>query len=462
MKYTFSIVLFLFSTLLSAQKSDEIYLIVRGDDIGSFHAANVGCIESYTDGIMQSVELMPPCPWFYEAVEMLNQNPALDVGIHLTLTSEWSLYKWRPITHCPGLTDDDGNFYPMVWKNDNFPPNSSIMESDWKIDEIEQELRAQIELSLKHLPQASHISTHMGFSGLDDKIEAVVEKLAKEYDLYIEMDGVKRFPGWDREKSIDSRIDQFCENLENLTPGAYLFVEHPARDFHEMQPIGHTGSNDVAKSREMVTRVFTSDKVKKTIEEKNIKLISYDDYNKLINEGYQSIFNGKNLDGWKIHGTEKWYVEDGLLICESGPDEEYGYLSTEKFYDDFELVLEFRQQADGNSGVFFRSTFEGTKVSGWQVEVAPPNHDTGGIYESYGRGWLVQIPDEKEDILKMGEWNTMKIRVNEGHVTTWLNGHQMVDIKDEKIAEGKGAIALQIHSGGGIKVMWRDIMVKEL
>jgi hypothetical protein len=177
---------------------------------------------------------------------------------------------------------------------------------------------------------------------------------------------------------------------------------------------------------------------------------------------YKELFNGKNLDGWNIHGTEKWYVEDGLLVCESGPDEAYGYLSTEKNYDDFELSVEFLQEADGNSGVFFRSTFDGTKVSGWQVEVAPPNHDTGGIYESYGRGWLVQIPEEKEDILKMGEWNKMKIRVVGGHVTTWLNGEKMVDITDEKIAEGEGAIALQIHDGGGIKVKWRNIKVKEL
>ncbi len=174
------------------------------------------------------------------------------------------------------------------------------------------------------------------------------------------------------------------------------------------------------------------------------------------------IFNGKNLKGWVIHGTEKWYVQDGLLVCESGPDKAYGYLSTEKFYDNFELELEFLQEADGNSGVFFRSTFEGTKVSGWQVEVAPPNHDTGGIYESYGRGWLVQIPDEKENILKPGEWNKMKIRVDGGHVTTWLNGQQMVDITDDKIAAGKGAIALQIHDGGGIKVKWRNLVVKEL
>ncbi len=179
-------------------------------------------------------------------------------------------------------------------------------------------------------------------------------------------------------------------------------------------------------------------------------------------KGFKSIFNGKNLDGWIIHGTEKWYVENGLLVCESGPDIEYGYLSTEKDYYNFELEVEFLQEANGNSGVFFRSTFEGTKVSGWQVEVAPPNHDTGGIYESYGRGWLVQIPDEKENILKMGQWNKMKIRAVDGQITTWLNGQQMVDINDEKIAAGKGAIALQIHDGGGIKVKWRNLKIMEL
>ncbi|MGD9929611.1 MAG: DUF1080 domain-containing protein [Mangrovibacterium sp.] len=176
----------------------------------------------------------------------------------------------------------------------------------------------------------------------------------------------------------------------------------------------------------------------------------------------KALFNGENLDGWLIHGTEKWYVEDGELICESGPDKAYGYLSTEKWYDDFELELEFKQEADGNSGVFFRSTFEGNKVTGWQVEVAPPNHDTGGVYESYGRGWLYQIPDEDDGHLNMGDWNLMKIRLQGGRVTTWLNGHQLCDLNDPKIAEGKGAIALQIHDGGGIKVRWRNIRITEL
>ena len=175
-----------------------------------------------------------------------------------------------------------------------------------------------------------------------------------------------------------------------------------------------------------------------------------------------SLFNGFDLEGWNIHGTEKWYVEAGVLICESGPKEEYGYLSTDKFYDDFILTLEFKQEANGNSGVFFRSTLDGTKISGWQVEVAPPNHDTGGIYESYGRGWLIKPNAKKDKVLKMGEWNKMKIRIVGEKVTTWLNGKKMVYLSDEKIGAGKGAIALQIHDGGGIKVKWRNINIKTL
>ena len=176
----------------------------------------------------------------------------------------------------------------------------------------------------------------------------------------------------------------------------------------------------------------------------------------------RSLFNGKNLDGWSVHGTEKWYVDQGELICESGPDAEYGYLSTQQYYDDFDLTLEFKQEADGNSGVFFRSTLEGTKITGWQAEVAPPGLHTGGIYESYGRGWLIQPEAGKDESLKMGAWNQMRIIVKGDRVQTFLNGVPMVDFSDTKIGEGKGSIALQIHSGGGIKVRWRNIKLKTL
>jgi hypothetical protein len=181
-----------------------------------------------------------------------------------------------------------------------------------------------------------------------------------------------------------------------------------------------------------------------------------------FSQGYKNLFNGKDLTGWTIHGTEKWYVDNGELVCESGPDKQYGYLSTDKPYKNFVLDLYFKLEANGNSGVFIRSGIEGTKISGWQVEVAPAGMHTGGIYESYGRGWLIQPNPAHEKYLDSTGWNHMVIQAQGDEITSWLNGHMMVQLKDEKIGAGTGFIALQIHDGGGIKVRWKKIKIKEL
>lgn len=178
-------------------------------------------------------------------------------------------------------------------------------------------------------------------------------------------------------------------------------------------------------------------------------------------QGTKKLFNGKDLSGWTIHGTEKWYVENGNLICESGPKKEYGYLSTNKSYKNFTMEYEFKLEANGNSGVFVRSSIDGTKISGWQVEVAPPGNGTGGIYESYGRGWLTKPTAEEESGLSPEGWNKGKIQVMNDEITTWLNGKQISHLKDEKFGAGEGFIALQIHAGGGIKVRWKNIRIKE-
>ncbi len=180
------------------------------------------------------------------------------------------------------------------------------------------------------------------------------------------------------------------------------------------------------------------------------------------NAEFESLFNGENLDGWTIYGTEKWYVDKGELVCESGPDAQYGYLGTEAKFKDFELSVDFLQEAEGNSGIFIRSSIEGTKITGWQAEVAPPGKHSGGIYESYGRGWLIKPDPALDSALKMGEWNTMKILAKGSTITTWLNGTQMITLDDEKIGEAMGQVALQIHDGGGIKVRWKNIKIKQL
>ena len=195
---------------------------------------------------------------------------------------------------------------------------------------------------------------------------------------------------------------------------------------------------------------------------KNIFFIFVSICTTILLPAQKKIFNGKDLTGWTVHGTEKWYVENKELVCESGPDKQYGYLSTNKSYKDFELMLQFKQEANGNSGVFIRSSIDGVKISGWQVEVAPPDHHTGGIYESYGRGWLIQPKQQDEKYLKTGKWNDLKIRVVNDEITTWLNGRQMIYLIDDKIGKGEGFIALQIHDGGGIKVRWRKMKIREL
>ena len=290
MRFSRIILCCLFLLVINAVNIDDLYaqsgardkgvsLIVRGDDIGSCHAANVACIQSYKEGIVTSIELMVPCSWFPEAVKMLDENPGLDVGIHLVLTSEWDNYKWRPLTWAPGLADADGYFYPTIWPRKNMPAGTALKDADWKIEEIEKEFRAQIELGKQKVPRVSHLSFHMGCANWDPQVEDLCAKLAKEYDLYIlpPEAGVRGIGGFGDAKTTGKRIDKFVKMLEELKPGTYLFVEHPGLDTAEMSAIGHTGYEGVAKDRDAVTEVFVSGKVRRAIERLGIKLISYAD-----------------------------------------------------------------------------------------------------------------------------------------------------------------------------------------
>jgi hypothetical protein len=129
---------------------EEIRLLVRSDDMGAAHGINEGCFRSVKDGIARSIEVIVPGPWFLEAARMLKELPNVDVGIHLCLTSEWEKVKWRPLTSAPSLVDKDGYFYPMVRQRKDFPPGTALLDAPPKLDEVERELRAQIEAGKKH------------------------------------------------------------------------------------------------------------------------------------------------------------------------------------------------------------------------------------------------------------------------------------------------------------------------
>lgn len=179
------------------------------------------------------------------------------------------------------------------------------------------------------------------------------------------------------------------------------------------------------------------------------------------------LFNGKDLTGWKKNGDEKWVVEEGTILCESTANK-YGYLTTEKAYKDFTLRLKFKGEAAGNSGVFVHAKItgidpqHGPDIEGMQVEVDPKvGKHTGGLYESGGRGWVVQPTAEGERALKSGDWNDLEVSVHAAHIVTQLNGTKIVDFTDPAPKFTDGVIGLQIHTGGGVKMRWKDISIRE-
>ena len=261
-------------------------LLMRADDIGSAHAANIGTIKSYTDGIARSAELMIVAPWAPEAVKMLRENPGLDVGLHITLTSEWENIKWRPLTCCPSLTDEDGYFLPFVFPNPAHP-GQSIMEriESISLPEVEAEIRAQIELTKRLLPAVTHLSGHMGWAMASPDISAIADRLAEEYNLPFfdgnpqvgQKYGLGYMPlQWG--VAPNEREAKFIEALDKLEKGkTYLYVEHPAIGGDEMKGYGHKGYENVSDDRQSVVELFTSPAIKEIIEKKGIQLMSYGD-----------------------------------------------------------------------------------------------------------------------------------------------------------------------------------------
>lgn len=254
-------------------------LIVRGDDMGYSHSGNLAIIKTYKEGIESSIEVIVPSPWFPEAVKLLQQNPGIDVGVHLAITSEWDNIKWRPVSDCPSIKDANGYFYPMVVANKNYP-GQSISENKWKIEDIEKEFRAQIEIAIKNIPHVSHLSSHMNCTGLSDEVRAMTRRLAKEYKIDIDLGelGVGYMGYEGPHKTPAEKVESFINALNKLEPGkTYLFVDHPGFDNEELKAVSHIGYEDVAGDRQGVTDLFTSEKVKAIIKKKGIELIGYRD-----------------------------------------------------------------------------------------------------------------------------------------------------------------------------------------
>lgn len=269
MKIVSALILAFAISFVAAAQISKPRLLVRSDDMASSHAANQACVDVVKNGISRSVEVMVPCPWFFEAVQLLKQNPGIDIGVHLTVTSEWAGVKWGPVTHASSLADWYGNFPATTGEWYNMP---------WKLEDVEAEYRRQIEMAKKEIPTVTHLSSHMGAPDVKPELRALVKKLAKEYNLIYETEGLSRLPdfGWDKAQTFEEKEAAFVEMLGKLDPGkTYLFVDHPADESEEMKAVGNKDMLTVARDRHWVTQVFTSPKVKKAIRDYGIELIDY-------------------------------------------------------------------------------------------------------------------------------------------------------------------------------------------
>ena len=268
-----------------ANAQAPVELALRLDDLGAFHSINKAALEVCRDGLAMSVEVIPVGQWFPEAAKMLNANPGIDVGIHLTINSEWENAKWRPLTNCPSLVDDNGYFLPMMNKKAAYP-GLSFAERGYNIKEVEQEFRAQIEFSLKNIPQITHLSGHMGSTCKNDELCQLAQRLADEYGLTL-VDGTAQHQadhGFDfvwydgPHKTLEQKEESFIKMLRNLSstdkPGnRKMWLDHPAYNDSEMENVFHVGYEDVAADRQGVVDLLKSQKVKDAIKELNIKLI---------------------------------------------------------------------------------------------------------------------------------------------------------------------------------------------
>ncbi len=273
MKKTVIIIMILFTAYgLFAQK-DMTTLMVRCDDIGMCHAVNVAAKELAETGIPLNYSIMFVCPWYQEAVDILKEYDNVCFGIHLTLNSEWSNYRWGPCSvtdDVSTLVDENGYFYPR--KDLSYSANPSLVE-------IEIEIRAQIERALRSGLNIKYCDTHMSTLDTREDIHNVVVKLADEYGLiFSEFVSDYRMGGMYSQEPKKKKA-AIVEQLENMDKeGVNLLVCHIGKTGPEMDALidmNPSGPKNMSEHREAEFKVLRSKSFRKSVKNNNILLSTY-------------------------------------------------------------------------------------------------------------------------------------------------------------------------------------------
>ena len=255
------------------QSTEHARLIIRIDDIGFCHAANMGAERVLNEGVCTSISVIVNTPWLDEAVQILKSHPEVSVGVHLTLNAEWREYRWGPVLpqpEVPSLVDADGRF---------FPTRKAFFANEPKTDEVEKELRAQIQLALRKGLPLSYLDYHMGTAMSTPALQQVVERLAAEFKL-----GISKYFGETYAPTVyratpDRKLTEAIQIIEQMTESTlYLLVLHPGANTPEMAAmtdLNATGVKPMAAHRQAVTDLLCSPAFKSAIERQNIQLTNY-------------------------------------------------------------------------------------------------------------------------------------------------------------------------------------------
>lgn len=268
----------------AAWAQEPIRLMVRGDDFGYTHASNEAMERAFRDGVMTSASILTPAPWFNETAKTLRDHPEWSAGVHLTITSEWNRLRWPPLsgsTAVPSLAAPDGGFWgfgyrspkPADWEADGAPWATHAPDPQ----EVEHEFRAQIERAKQAGLRIDYIDCHMGMACRDD-VMPITRKLAREYCLGISGQfGERRLRPDYGDRAPATVKAALTEALEELEPGLWLYVGHPAVDSPELRAVDSNSGERWALQRSSVLAAWTDPGVKQAIERREIELVSIRD-----------------------------------------------------------------------------------------------------------------------------------------------------------------------------------------
>jgi predicted glycoside hydrolase/deacetylase ChbG (UPF0249 family) len=257
-------------------------LIIHADDVGLCHDENLASFDAFENGIVNSGSIMVPCEGFNEVVEYAKKNPNADLGIHLTLTSEWEKFKWKPLlpmSEIKGIVNEFGYF----------PPNKSDLLENYNIDDIKKEFRAQINHAINSGIDITHIDSHMFTAFADQNIIKAYTEIGKEFNLPVLLAFNKTIPKSttindlilnnmfiaDPEHFAQGLSKYYSQVLTKLKPGLNCLLVHLCYDTDEMQNHTNNEKNFGSAWRQADFDFFTSNECKKILTQNNIRLITW-------------------------------------------------------------------------------------------------------------------------------------------------------------------------------------------